>query len=33
MKTKYQKVVDFYNKTTPEQHQFFIQLDIHFIKF
>lgn len=26
MKTKYQKVVDFYNKTTPEQHQFFIQL-------
>tara|TARA_R100000951_G_C2513290_1_gene141112 strand:- start:42 stop:230 length:189 start_codon:yes stop_codon:yes gene_type:complete len=26
MKAPYKKVIDFYNKTTPEQHQFFLQL-------
>jgi len=26
MKAPYKKVIDFYNKTTPEQHQFFLNL-------
>tara|TARA_R110001632_G_scaffold183324_6_gene303421 strand:- start:950 stop:1138 length:189 start_codon:yes stop_codon:yes gene_type:complete len=26
MKAPYQKVIDFYNNTSPKQHQFFLQL-------
>lgn len=26
MKTKYKKVIDFYNTTTPEQHAYFLDL-------
>ncbi len=26
MRTKYQKVIDFYNETSPNQHQYFLQL-------
>tara|TARA_R100001460_G_scaffold53725_1_gene92852 strand:- start:20 stop:208 length:189 start_codon:yes stop_codon:yes gene_type:complete len=26
MRAKYQKVIDFYNETSPNQHQYFLQL-------
>lgn len=26
MKTKYKKVIEFYNTTTPEQHAYFLEL-------
>ena len=26
MKTQYEQVIDFYNNSTPKQHQYFLQL-------